>query len=44
MKTLLTLGITLIILVSSCKKDLRSKVYPLRAYNNSVLTGQVIIH
>lgn len=41
MKKIFLLAIIAITLFSSCKKDLRNKVYPLRAYNNSGLTGQV---
>jgi hypothetical protein len=41
MKKLVTLAILLMFLAASCKKDLRTKVYSLRAYNNSTLTGQV---
>src|SRR5687768_10091337 len=41
MRTLFLAGIIAVTLVSSCKKDLRTKVYQLRAYNNSGLTGQV---
>ena len=30
-----------IVFFSSCKKDLRTKTYPLRAFNNSGFSGQV---
>ena len=41
MRKLLLFGIISVLLFPSCKKELRIKTYPLRAYNNSGLTGQV---
>ncbi|MES2622519.1 MAG: hypothetical protein V4615_16830 [Bacteroidota bacterium] len=41
MNKLFLFGIISSLLIFSCKKDLRTKVYPLRAYNNSGVTGQV---
>lgn len=41
MRKLFLSGTLVIVLLAACKKDLRTKVYPLRAYNNSGLTGQV---
>ena len=40
MKKILLSSIVAVVLLSACKKELRTKVYPLRAYNNSGLTGQ----
>ena len=41
MRQLFLSVLVLIALFSSCKKDLRSKTYPLRPYNNFTATGQV---
>lgn len=41
MKNLLLFGFALLLLLVACKKELRTKTYPLQAYNNSGLTGQV---
>lgn len=41
MKNILLLIVLFGLLFSACKKDLRTKTYPLRTYSNSGMTGQV---
>ncbi|MFN8322633.1 MAG: CHRD domain-containing protein [Chitinophagales bacterium] len=41
MKNIWLLTMPFLLFLVACKKELRTKIYPLRAYNNSGMTGQV---